>query len=466
MSLKEIYSQKLLFFYVFFLLITPLETHANSQSDSTDIENLSEFFSKGKFNGQIRNYFMATVHHSTLPNYWTNATGGSLKFQTAKFHGFSLGVTGNIAFKTFSSELYNDSSPQLSAKWESELYDLNETNFDKTHTRFDELYLSYEQENIRVTIGSQNIDQEPLLQQLDGRMMPFVYQGIWSEYQHAKGKSFLGVINGIGSRGMTNWYSLNDGIGIIGRGLQPDGTISNYRKKSDTRALVVAGHQHKIGKKWSVNLWTNWLDRIYGIHWLEGHYENENILAGVQYVFQHALPKQEQLDYNHRYYQPGENANIIAAKLGTKLSNWLLTGNYLHTFEGGRFLYPRELGRDNFFTSEPRSWQDGFGNSDVMKLKANYRINNSKYGDINAGFAYNRIFSVSQKDLENNKYAIPPYSQLTSDIQYSFNGMLKGLDLRFIYIYRISDENITIPEKNMFYRTYFSHYNLIVNVNF
>lgn len=441
-------------------------TFAATHSDSNKINTLSDIFTKGQFHGQIRNYYMATIHHSALPNYWTNAVGSSLHYQTASIHGFTAGITGNISYKTFSSELYNNETPGLSAKWESELYDRNETEFDQLHSRFNEIYLRYSTKKLSIKAGRQNINQAPLLQQLDGRMMPFVYQGIWSEYQHDEGKTYLGLINGVGPRGMTNWYSLNEGIGIIGKGLQPNGTPSNYYKKSNTRGLIVAGHEQKIGDNWKINYWTNWLDRIYGIQWFESHFENENMIAGIQYVFQHALPKQKELEYNQRYYQPGENANILAARLGMKISKWQLTGNYLHSFEGGRFLYPRELGRDNFFTSEPRSWQDGFGKSKVFKIKANYQIENKKTGKLDGSLAFNRVFSITQNDFENNKYNIPPYNQITTDIRYSFTGLLKGLDIRFIYIYRITDDNIPVPDANKFYRTDFSHYNLIANINF
>jgi hypothetical protein len=48
---------------------------------------------------------MATNNESGLSDYFANALGGGVKFETAKFHNFQFGVSGYYIYNIGSSDL-------------------------------------------------------------------------------------------------------------------------------------------------------------------------------------------------------------------------------------------------------------------------------------------------------------------------------------------------------------------------
>ncbi len=62
-------------------------------SDSTSILSA---FKKGSVNGHFRYFWMHTDNRKGLTDYYANAAGGGLRYETAKFHGFQLAIVGSI----------------------------------------------------------------------------------------------------------------------------------------------------------------------------------------------------------------------------------------------------------------------------------------------------------------------------------------------------------------------------------
>ena len=73
-----------------------------STSDSTSILSA---FKRGRFNGHFRYFFMSTQNQEGLTDYYANAAGGGLRFETAKFHGFQFAISGFYTFNIGSSDL-------------------------------------------------------------------------------------------------------------------------------------------------------------------------------------------------------------------------------------------------------------------------------------------------------------------------------------------------------------------------
>lgn len=296
------------------MLIDSLFGFAQNSENKTKKYNLKQSIINGSMSGHLRNYFMYTNQDADLPDYWTNAVGATIKYETAKFKSFGVGVSGSIVSSPASSKLFHQSDAALNAKWERELYDVNqEANKNNLNVgRFEELYVTYEGNGFSLKLGQQNIDAGPLLKKRDGRMLLFLYKGLWTEYKSSNSDSYLSFISGIAPRGMNQWYSLNEGIGLLSEGNQPDGQKSNYHSFSKTNGLLAIGHRQYLGSYWSISGWTYWLDKVYGLHWLEVEFEKDHLFGGLQYVAQHSLPYQQKLSYNNRYYQPNEHGNIFA----------------------------------------------------------------------------------------------------------------------------------------------------------
>jgi hypothetical protein len=448
-------------------LVSSFSTAWSQQShDSLVVHNVREIFSEGHFHGHFRNYFMATDNRGDDHDFWTNATGGALHYSTANWKGFEAGVKGIFTYRTASSDLYNEEDPRASARWETELYDVHRPEVGNDLDRLEELYLRYRSNLFWVTYGKQNIDEGPLLLERDGRMNTFVYRGFWSGIETKKHSVRLGFIDGVSPRGMTDWFSLNEAIGQGGNGFEPNGIPAEYHETSSTRGLAVVGYKYHSAETWTNQAWAYVFDRISSTYWFQSDWETDRFFAGLQYVHQHPLPKQSKLDYPERYLQPDERADVISGQAGFKKGRMRISGAYLHAFDNGRFLYPREMGRENFYVSQPRSWVDGLGKLDIYQIGAVYEFKKAKQKLLNFAIFLNRVETTGLNNVEFNKYNLPVYNQVTSTITHQFGHLLKGLELSFLYVARLSEETGDMTPEEMAYRTNFHHFNLIANVNF
>jgi hypothetical protein len=67
--------------------------------DSTSILHA---FKAGTYHGHFRYYFSHTNNERQLSDYYANAIGGGLRFETAKFYNFQFGVSGFYFFNIVS----------------------------------------------------------------------------------------------------------------------------------------------------------------------------------------------------------------------------------------------------------------------------------------------------------------------------------------------------------------------------
>lgn len=447
-------------------LVVSITMLAMAKGDSAQVHNLREIFSKGQWHGHFRNYFMATINYNNLEEYWTNATGGALLYETAPWHGFNAGVRGIFTYRTFSSNIHDPDAAHGSGKWEKELYDINRPDEKYDLDRLDELYIRYKSKHFEITYGKQDINEGPLLKNRDGRMKPFVYRGFWSEFQNENNHIWLGWIDGVSPRGMTEWYDLNEAIGLIALGNEPNGTQSDYHEMSNTRGLAVAGYQHKLSNTLKATGWAYLMDRMFGIYWAQLDWKYANLFAGLQYVHQHALPYQGNLHYNERYYQPDEQANVVSGQAGWTNGQLILSAAYLHAFNTGRFLYPREMSREDFYVSQPRSWMDGFGNTNVYQVGAKYFIKRNKEPLLDVSVYINHVAGPGYGNIKFNKYNLPVYNQVTARVKHHFHNIMEGMTLGIMYIARNSSEVNEMTDNDIYYRTNFHNINLVLNINF
>src|SRR5688500_2695959 len=68
------------------------------QQPAEDTTSLLYAFKKGQVHGHFRYYFMATDNTHGLSDYYANAIGGGIKYETAPFKGFQFGVSGSFVF--------------------------------------------------------------------------------------------------------------------------------------------------------------------------------------------------------------------------------------------------------------------------------------------------------------------------------------------------------------------------------
>ncbi len=436
-------------------------------SDST-INSIKDFFVRGHVNGHLRNYFMSTLNDKDLSDHYANAIGGSIKFISGNWKGFEFGLKAIYTFNAFSSDLngiYSDGQP---AKWEMELFDILDPGNQYNLARLEELYIGFRRKRFLLKIGRMNIDEDPLLKRRDGRMMSFVYQGLWNRIDLNKNTHvYNGFINGVAPRGMTKWFSLNEAIGITNNGLLNDSTKMDYHQSAHTDGMLVNGvvYEHKNTVK--VQIWNYYLLHLHNTIWTQADFKVNKFGFGIQYVVQFADPYQNKLAEINQYFDPDKPSHSVALQLKYQLNQKLqVRAAHLYITDNGRFLFPREMTRENFYTSIPRSWMDGLGNSHVSLLDIQFNPSKKLKKDFSFDLIGQFVNSPVIEDLRMNKYGTPDYFQLNVGSTYKFSKKLDGLSLNLLYVYRYSDIPDSMTLAKEYYKVNFHHWNLIIEFLF
>lgn len=141
-------------------------------SDDKDSKSLLQAFRHGKVSGHFRYFFMSTQNDRNLTNYYANAVGGGLKYESAPFHKFKIGIGGFYIFNIGSSDLgHPDPQTGQMNRYEIGLFDLEDPYNKKDIDRLEELYVKYRTGNTKVNFGKQLINT-PFINPPDSRMRP------------------------------------------------------------------------------------------------------------------------------------------------------------------------------------------------------------------------------------------------------------------------------------------------------
>ncbi|MGZ5287686.1 MAG: OprD family outer membrane porin, partial [Flavisolibacter sp.] len=207
--------------------------------DSTSILSA---FKKGHFNGHFRYFFMSTQNQKGLTDYYANAVGGGLRYETAKFHGFQFAVSGFYTFNIGSSDLGSaDSITGQSNRYEIGLFDVEDPYNKNDIDRLEELYLKYSYKKSSIIFGKQIINT-PFINLQDSRMRPTGVEGIWIETNEIKKlKIEAGWFYAISPRSTTRWYSPGESIGVYSTGVNIDGTASGYHGHLKSEGIIILG---------------------------------------------------------------------------------------------------------------------------------------------------------------------------------------------------------------------------------
>jgi hypothetical protein len=424
-------------------------------------ESLTRFLAEGKVQGHVRNYFMATDNHG-LSNYYANATGGLIGYTKKEYKGFELGFSGVFTFKTFGDNMnFTDPVTGKSSKWERELFDLNNPGNYYNLYRLESLYLKYRYKQSYISVGRLPLEYHPLINNSDGRMLDFAFQGINSVVAIDSSLSVnVTVLNMVSPRAMPKWYSPNEAIGLLNNGYLSDGTKADYSGLTKANIVAYAGVEKTTGKL-KLNFWDTHIDNLMNTLWAEAQYSDDLFSAGIQYSYQIPYANQKNVAYANRYVQPGEHGQVASTMVKYKTNRFEAIVAFTAAFNTGRYLFPRELGRDQFYTSLPRSRIEGLGDSNIVRVGLQYSF---WLPQLTAGVDATAVNGPGVRNYSLNKYGLDDYYQINSKIHYSFKGFFKGLDVTLLYIWK-QNKNLHNPADVINISDY-SQVNLISNFNF
>lgn len=411
--------------YFIFILIFILGVR-NAYCQET---GLRSFLKNGELSGNVRNFLMTTSYLDGQ-DYTADALGVIMKYQTPTTKGWQFGLAGSVTSRVFSNDLYQpDPVTGKTAKFENQLFDTgNPTQFTNL-TRLEELFVKYKWQDSYITYGKIKPEETPLLNQAHGRMVPYAFQGFWLHHKEKNWGTELAWIHKISQRGTTEWYSWEDAFGQSGNGLQPNDERADYKNQYPTKGVAVLGINYKKDAL-SLNLWDFYIDKVINTAWIQLEYTVKNWQFGGIYSFQNPNEYNKKLEYKNRYVQPEERGQMLSLMAKYQLNKSALQLSYTRSPDKGRYLFPRELGRDKFYTFMARSPLEGFSDMDIFLLGFT-----QNWKDLNLKLEGSSSRGFNSQNHTNNKYNLNEYYQVNANLTYKFGGKLKGLTPQILYVF-------------------------------
>ncbi|WP_455756855.1 OprD family outer membrane porin [Sulfurimonas sp.] len=151
-------------------LVTSLLISASYAADS--VNSINDMFANGKVSGQVRlGYIKNSTSVAASKDTSATAVGGQLKYETAAYHGLSLGAA-----------MYTSNSiSSLSGDDKKAEYNEDLASSEKDYTELAEAYVNYSSGGLNIRAGRQLIDT-PLADSDDIRMTPHTFEAYVISY--------------------------------------------------------------------------------------------------------------------------------------------------------------------------------------------------------------------------------------------------------------------------------------------
>ncbi|TNE72424.1 outer membrane porin, OprD family [bacterium] len=466
-----------LFVYLFFPVILFAQHQEVSEDpdlwrghkmEAEDSTALIHAFKTGKVSGHFRHMIMATQNEGDLTDYFAFASGGGIRYETNRFYGFNVIVSGFFIFNNYSTDL-GKRDPQTNAinRYEIGLFDIEDPHNTSDIDRLEELLVEYTTEHSKTTFGKQLVNT-PFINLQDGRMRPTGVEGIWHE-QKAGAHSFqLGWLYYMSPRSTTEWYGVGESIGLFPTGKNPDGTVSEYEGNLESKGIAVANWNYTGVKHLKVDVWNYWVENIINTGMVQLEYSipthsGSTWLTGLQITRQDAINHGGNEDEAKTYIEKGAHSWVLSTRLGYKTQRWNSSLNYTRITADGRFVFPREWGREPFYTFLPRERNEGAGDVHAVVAKTMYKPKESHW-DTELALGYYHLPDVT--DTELNKYGLPSYWQTYVDASYHFEGFLKGTEVHFMWVSKWNAGEANINLSSIINKVNMNHFSVIVNYHF
>ena len=457
---------KIFFIALFFFL---LATHnLLTAQEKRDTSSLKKFLKKGNFSFQARTFFMSTINEGALKDDAALAAGAGLRYETAEWKGFSAAISGFFIYNIASTDLSKkDSISGQKNRYEIGLFDITDPTNKTDLNRLEELYLRYRLKQTTLIAGRQFINT-PFINKQDGRMRPTAVEGI-SVRSVIKKKWTIDAawIKRLSPRTTVNWYNIGESVGIYSPGVNPDGTKSNYPGNTFSNSVLVNGLQYKT-QSLHIQIWNTYVENIMNTIFFQPEYKfsfttKNKLQAGLQFVYQNSIGDGGNTDISKTYYQPGNHSWIISSRLGYENENWKSDFNFVHISNDGRFLMPREWGREPFYTFMARERNEGLGGVNGFTFN-NTIISKNKQSEISLGYGRYCLPSVNNHPL--NKYGMPSYQQLNIQADYHFKGFFEDLDMRLLLVWKGNISGNELAASNIINKVNMLNSNLVLNYHF
>lgn len=440
------------------------ESFENTKKDTSSKKHKPE---QTQWQAHTRSFFMSTINESELKDDYALASGFGLGVLTKPLYRFQIGLSGYFIYNVWSSNIYNvEPSTYQANRYEIGLFDVEAKQNAMELNRLEELYLKYSYRKNSLVVGKINLNT-PFLNPQDGRMRPTLAEGAWLQIKASKKMGFSGGwIWTVSPRSTVKWHSIANSIGVYPMGVNVDGSKADYNRNIvGNSGLALANLYYNLNAKTRINIWNAFLENVMNTTLVEINTElNKSkftINTGLQYLHQNAINNGGNADQSKTYITKGEQSNVISAHLGVKHKKLNTSLNYTHITGDGRYMMPREWGKESFYTFLNRERNEGFGNLHAIMTKTSFSITSKFQTAI--GYGYYRLPDV--KNYRLNKYGMPSYYQINAYATYDIGGLYNGLQLRVIAAYKINAGTTYNNLKYVYNKVNMINLNLILDYN-
>ncbi len=425
------------------------------------------FLSNGSFSGQFRTYMMNTVNQGELQDWYSWALGGNLGYQTTRWKGFRLATRFYATVEILGNSGELDSLTGRQSRYEIVLYDITDREIEEV-ALLGTAYIDFKWRKHQFWLG-RHLLNTPLFNPQDGRMIPTLAQGFWYTNTSFKDlKLEAGYISHVAPRGSRGWFRLRNSIGVYSTGRNPDDSPSGYAGNLESNGLFIVA-MSLAKKRFDFKVHNFYVENIFNATYAEAFYKGKLFgldgRIGGQYIFEHQVGNGGNEDFNKRYFQD-KLSHVFGGRMELRMNKlWTFTCNYNRITAHGRFLFPREWGREFLFVFQKRERSEGQGdmNAFMVDLRRKWELGGDKL-DVKASYGHYYLTDPTQASL--NKTSLPSYFQLGLNAYYQFGGVLKGLVAEYYITYKGSlggdhdNPDFTLNKVKMF------HWDLVMNYSF
>lgn len=407
---------------------------------------------------------MGTFHQRPLSDNWAVGTAFRLHYETARYHGWYLTVVGQFGYALASSDLTSvDDLTGQGARFELQMFDIEDPTNRKDFDRLENLTLNKQFKRGLLTVGRYSLET-PFVNGQDTRLKANAFSGV-TAFVHPDRQKHHKVtaawVHGISPRGTIKWFDLQNSLGLLNNGLREDGSPAEYHDFVSSKALLLAGWEYD-NTQHSAQVWHYYADNLlihnYG-RYTQAIGEHWNL--GIEGLYQERLGDGGNELEEHRYYLNDAPAILLGGRVRYEKGKSGLELATLNSIGDGTYLFPREWGRERFFTTVPRARVEGLGNFSEVSIQADTKITN--HGIARLTMAYLDVPEI--EDALHNKYSLVDHILLNGEILWDAHHMMENTSFRFIAATHFPVDSDLSP-RDLYYKAEFVHVSLQMDMHF
>lgn len=389
----------------------------------------------------------------------TSLIGG--KIIASKKWEFQAGY--RVFANAFSSDFWvPDPVTGQANRYESGLFNLLDPQ-DRFFGRLELLSLAYTHSKFGVKVGKMGIQSDWVNAQ-DGRLSPTVVEGVHAWFVPATNWKVTGwAINRMNVRGSKDWLTVGETIGFFPQGRSPFGKPSAYLGNTTSPWLGILELEGKMKGGRSLRFSQTYAANVFATYWATYEKTSKKSLgiwtSGIQAGMQHGLGDGGNADSQKQYKSPSDLNFAVSAKLNWKKGPWETQLSATQVGGKGRWLSPREWGKDAWYTFIPRERNEGFETVTAAVGYLSYRF--EEVGIQVYTFAGIHILPDPQ-DAAANKYNFPSYRQHNLGLRYVPKN-LKNLDFHLILVVKEPLTNQKLSTVQQYNKVNLLHFNGLIN---